>query len=116
MTSTRRLAAIMFTDIVGYSALMHTDEHHARGLAARYRDELDRLVALHGGSIVKHFGDGSLCMFTSTVEAVHCARELQLTLRRQPVVPLRIGLHTGDIVIDGDDIYGDGVNIASRVE
>ena len=112
----RKLAAIIFTDIAGYTALMQKDEEQARVIFSRYRSILQENVELFGGRIIKHLGDGSLVLFESAVEAVRCARNCQLQWQVNPLIPVRLGMHIGDIVEDGDDIYGDGVNIASRLE
>lgn len=112
----RRLAAIMFTDIVGYTAIMQQDEQRAAALRSRHREVFERYHQEYHGEIIQYFGDGSLSLFQSGVEAVHCAIAIQLALQQPPVVPLRIGLHLSDIVYDGTEIYGDGVNLASRIE
>ena len=112
----RQLAAIMFTDIIGYSAMMNTNEQDGITKANRYRQVLTEQVEKHGGEIIQHYGDGSLSIFSSSVEAVTCAKRIQTDLKDIPQVPLRVGLHLGDIVLEGEEIYGDGVNIASRVE
>ncbi len=112
----RRLAAIMFTDIVGYTALMQEDERRAALVRARHREVFDRLHHLHAGEILQYFGDGTLSVFQSGVEAVACAIAIQRDLQRDDPVPLRIGLHLGDIVFDGTEIYGDSVNVAARIE
>ena len=111
----RRLTAIMFSDIAGYTAMMQENEKKGKQVAQAYRKLLAERVSMHDGKIVQHFGDGSLTIFKSSGEALHCAREIQESTVNLGI-PLRIGIHLGDIVIDGDDIYGDGVNIASRVE
>jgi serine/threonine-protein kinase len=113
---TRRLAAIMFADMVGYTALTQDDEEKARSQRDRHRRVLEAAVERHHGEILQYYGDGTLSIFSSAVEAVECAVEIQLELQQEPKVPLRIGLHTGDIVHDGDGVYGDGVNVASRIE
>jgi adenylate cyclase len=112
----RRLAAIMFTDIVGYTALMQKDEAIAISIRAKHRKVFEHTHSNHHGEILQYFGDGTLSVFQSGVEAVECAIAIQLALHEDPVVPLRIGLHLGDIVFDGTDILGDGVNLASRIE
>ena len=113
---TRRLAAIMFTDIVGYTALMQKDEAAAADKRAHHREKFDQYHKKYNGEILQYFGDGTLSVFQSGVEAVECAIEIQNALQVGEPVPLRIGLHMGDIVFDGTDIYGDGVNLASRIE
>lgn len=114
---TRRLAAIMFTDIVGYTTLMQQDEASAVNIRSRHRKVFETQHRDHNGEIIQYFGDGTLSVFQSGVEAVQCAIEIQTQLQKGPdIVPLRIGLHLGDIVFDGTDIYGDSVNLASRIE
>ncbi len=113
---TRRLAAIMFTDIVGYTALMQKDENAAADKRAHHREEFEQYHQKYNGEILQYFGDGTLSVFQSGVEAVECAIAIQRALKKGEPVPLRIGLHMGDIVFDGTDIYGDGVNLASRIE
>ena len=116
MTSSRQLAAILFADIVGYTGLMQEDEANALALLQKLRNKLEEVVQLHQGRILEFRGDGALCRFSSTLESVRAAIALQLEMQSEPLVPLRIGLHTGDIIISGDSIYGDGVNVASRME
>lgn len=113
---TRRLAAVMFTDIVGYTALMQQDENTAAKVRTHHRKEFQQHHKTYNGEIVQYFGDGTLSVFQSGVEAVQCAIALQKALQQGEPVPLRIGLHVGDIVFDGTEIYGDGVNFASRIE
>ncbi len=113
---TRRLAAIMFTDIVGYTALMQQDENLAADKRAHHRQEFEQYHKKYNGEILQYFGDGTLSVFQSGVEAVECAIAIQKALKKGEPVPLRIGLHMGDIVFDGTEIYGDGVNLASRIE
>jgi serine/threonine-protein kinase len=106
----------MFADMVGYTALMQANEATARAQRDRYRAVLSSVVERHGGQILQYYGDGALCVFDSAVQAVHCSVKLQLELRRDPPIAARIGLHTGDIAYDSQGIYGDGVNVASRIE
>ncbi len=116
MSRNRRLAAIMFTDISGFTATMHADENHARTVLKRHRQVLEETHNRYHGEILQFFGDGTLSIFDSAVSAVECAVEMQIDLRKEPEVPLRIGIHTGDITYDENGAYGDGVNVASRVE
>ena len=113
---TRRLAAIMFTDIVGYTALMQGDEAKAAQARARHRSVFEKEHKLHQGEILQYYGDGTLSVFQSVVEAVKCAIVIQRELQKGDEVPMRIGLHLGDIVFDGTEVYGDGVNLSSRIE
>ncbi|HYG01877.1 MAG TPA: adenylate/guanylate cyclase domain-containing protein [Chryseosolibacter sp.] len=115
-TKERQLVAIMFTDIVGYSALMQEDEAKATKLRARHRAAFRGLHALYGGEIIQYYGDGTLSVFKSAVNAALCAIEIQRRLQQGEPVPLRIGLHLGDIVFDATEVYGDAVNFASRIE
>ena len=116
MAFSRQLAAIMFADIVGYTALMEKDESLAMGHRDRLKNQLEKIVAEHGGRILEFHGDGALCSFTSTLESIKAATKLQIEMQIAPTIPLRIGIHTGDVLVDDNNIYGDGVNIASRME
>lgn len=112
----RQLAAVMFTDIVGYTKLMQGDEEIATKVRARHRKIFQQQHQVHHGEIIQYFGDGTLSVFKSAIEAVQCAIEIQNFLQEGDSVPLRIGLHLGDIVFNNTEVYGDGVNIASRIE
>ena len=112
----RKLAAIMFTDMVGYTSLMQEDEPKARELIERHRAHMKPFVEKHGGEIIQLVGDGTFCRFDSAIEAVLSALEIQKVLEMEPEINLRIGIHVGDVVVDGDEVYGDGVNVASRIE
>jgi len=120
----RRLAAILAADVVGYSRLMGADEAGTLAALKRHREAVfDPAVAAHHGRIVKLIGDGVIAEFGSVVDAVSCALSVQRssagTLDQsasQPAIVLRIGINLGDVIIEGDDIYGDGVNIAARLE
>src|SRR5581483_128671 len=115
----RRLAAILASDVVGYSRLMAGDETGTLAALKRHRESVfDPAVAANNGRIVKLMGDGTLVEFASVVDAVNCALAVQRTAPAEsgPPITLRIGINLGDIIIDGDDIYGDGVNIAARLE
>src|SRR5512135_300876 len=120
----RRLAAIVSADVAGYSRLMGQDEGRTLAALKLHRRELiDPKIAEYGGRIVKTTGDGLLLEFPSVVEAVRCAVDVQRGMaERNASVPtdqrldFRIGINLGDIIIDGDDIYGDGVNVAARLQ
>ena len=120
----RRLAAIVSLDVVGYSRLMGLDDSGTlAALKAHRRELIDPKIAEHDGRIVKTTGDGLLLEFPSVVDAVRCAVEVQrgMAERNAGVAPdkrldFRIGINVGDIIIDGDDIFGDGVNVAARLE
>src|ERR1022692_3979226 len=112
----RQLAAILFTDIVGSTAIMQRDEQAALLMNKRYVAVLKQSVTTHGGEILNDFGDGSLCTFTSATQAVRCAMEMQQQFQSDPKVPLRIGLHVGEIFFEEGKVFGDGVNVASRVQ
>ncbi len=116
MPQSRQLAAIMFADIVGYTAMMQEDEAMALMLRDKLQNKLESEVVLHHGTIITFNGDGAMCSFPSTIEAIHAALSLQLHMRSEPLVPLRIGMHSGDVILEGKTMYGDGVNIASRLE
>lgn len=119
----RRLAAILAADVAGYSRLMGADEIGTlAALKAHRRELIDPAIATHRGRIVKTTGDGMLVEFASAVDAVTCAMVVQEKMAERnaansgPHVAFRIGINVGDIIIDGDDIFGDGVNVAARVE
>ena len=116
MSSQRHLAAILFTDIVGYTAMMQKHEAEAVSIIKHYHEVLEGLVVAHHGEILNNYGDGSLCSFRSAMDALHCALELQRDLRSAPSVPLRIGLHIGEILFENGKVLGDAVNIASRIQ
>jgi adenylate cyclase len=117
----RKLAAILAADVVGYSRLMAADEAGTLAALKRHRQTVfEPVVAAHQGRIVKLIGDGTIVEFASVVDAVNCALSVQrsgeLQDDSQPKIILRIGINLGDVIIEGDDIYGDGVNIAARLE
>ena len=120
----RRLAAILAADVVGYSRLMGSDEAGVLSALKALRSELfDPLIEKHHGRVVKLMGDGALVEFASVVDAVTCAVEVQrkLTARNRDLpaekrLELRIGINLGDVMVDDDDLYGDGVNVAARLE
>ncbi len=116
MSQTRQLAAIMFTDIEGYTAIMQHNEQEALIIKNRHREVLQNKHKQYNGRIIQYYGDGTLSIFQSVIEAVQCALAIQQELRQSPQVPLRIGLHIGDVIFQDDLVIGDGVNLASRIE
>jgi TolB-like protein/class 3 adenylate cyclase len=124
MTATRRLAAILAADVAGYSRLMGADEEGTlERLKALRRELVDPKIAEHKGRIVKTTGDGLLVEFASVVDAVRCAVAVQQVMPERNIgaaadsrIELRIGINLGDVIVEGDDLYGDGVNIAARIE
>ena len=113
---TRSLAAIMFTDIVGYTSMMAEDEQFALQVIEQHREILKPRVEKHNGRWLKEMGDGTLSSFPSSIDAVNCATEIQEVLKQVTQFKIRIGIHLGDVVFTEDDVYGDGVNIAARIE
>ena len=120
----RKLAAIIAADVVGYSRLMGRDESGTLARLRKNRSEhFDPVVTKYGGRLVKLTGDGALVEFASAVDALSAAIEFQQAMaeanRDQPAdtaLVFRMGLHLGDLIVDGDDLYGDGVNVAARLE
>ena len=115
-THQRRLNVIMFTDIVGYTAMMQHDERKAMQNVDRYKQVHQKWAGNFNGNIIKLYGDGSLTLFDSVLNAVKCAAEIQKELQIEPKVPIRIGIHIGEVIFTEDDIYGDGINLASRIQ
>lgn len=116
MSSTRKLVAIVFADIAGYTAMMQKNEHKALQILNHFRSDIDNFVPLFNGEIVQYYGDGCLLIFNSALEAIKCSEKLQYSLKTEPEVPVRIGIHQGDVVAEGGNIFGDNVNIAARIE
>jgi len=113
----RQLSAIMFTDISGYTRLMQSDEKLAIEARKTHRTIFEEQHQLHGGRIVQYYGDGTLSVFKSAVKAVECAVKMQQDLKAEQVnIPVKMAIHTGDIVFDDTEIYGDGVNLTARIE
>jgi len=112
----RKLSAVLFADIVGYTAMMQSDEPKALTSLQKFKSNLEVEVPILNGEIIQFYGDGVLCVFNSSVDAVACAKNLQTIFQSEPKVPVRIGLHAGDIVFREGNVFGDAVNIASRVE
>lgn len=116
MKDRRQLAAIMFTDIVGYTALMSKDEQKALKILQKNIDIHKSFIEEFNGEWLKEIGDGTLSSFPSIVDAVNCALEIQRSLKSEHEFNIRIGIHIGEVVYKGKDIFGDAVNIASRIE
>jgi TolB-like protein/class 3 adenylate cyclase/Tfp pilus assembly protein PilF len=115
-SNTHQLAAIMFTDIEGYTALMQKDEAKALIFRSRHREVFREITDKYKGKILQYYGDGTLSTFNSAIDAVKCGIELQLAYREEPRIPVRIGIHSADIIFREDGIIGDGVNVAARIE
>lgn len=116
MSQSRQLAAIMFTDIVGYTALMGEDEQKAFNLLRRNRQIQKPLVEKFNGTWIKEIGDGILASFKTATDAVLCADAIQQACASVPGLQLRIGIHLGEVIFEHNDIFGDSVNIASRLQ
>ncbi len=116
MSSSHQLAAIMFTDIVGYTAMMQENEEKAVAVIKHYNIALEKWVSYFNGQVLNYYGDGSLCIFSSATDAVSCSLAVQKDLKIEPVVPLRIGLHIGEVFFEDKKALGDGVNVASRIQ
>jgi class 3 adenylate cyclase/Flp pilus assembly protein TadD len=116
MEGSRRLVAIMFTDIVGYTSMMGSNEELAITTVTHHKKIIEQLVPQYGGEVIQFYGDGSLSIYPSAVLALECGENIQKELKKEIKVPLRIGIHIGDILFKDGNIYGDGVNLASRIE
>ena len=116
MTQTRQLAAIMFTDIAGYTALMGNDEQKAFELLKKNRELQKPIIEQYNGRFIKELGDGIMASFNTVSDAVNAAIKIQETCNRAKDFQLSIGIHQGEIILENNDIYGDAVNIASRIQ
>ncbi len=116
MTYSRKLVSIMFTDIVGYTKLMQQSESAALEVRQRHRSAIESTHKEFGGKVIQYHGDGTLSIFESAADSVLCAIRLQEMLQQDSSIPLRIGIHLGDVMMTESDIIGNSVNIASRVE
>jgi len=112
---TRELAAIMFSDVVGYTAIMGRDEQKGVQAIADHRAQLRSLLPRFNGRLIGEIGDGTLTSFHSVLDAIGCARELQANLKDDRELRLRIGIHLGDVLLTNNTVLGDGVNVASRI-
>ena len=116
MSQSRQLAAIMFTDIVGYTALMGNDEQKAFELLNKNRLIQKPIIEVFNGRFIKELGDGILASFNTVSDAVNAAIKIQEACAAAKDFQLRIGIHLGEVVFENDDVFGDGVNIASRIQ
>jgi adenylate cyclase len=116
MSQTRRLAAIMFTDIVGYTAMMGEDEKKAFELLKKNRKLQKPLIEEFGGVWVKELGDGVLATFPTVIDAVSSACLIQKGAAGIEGMKLRIGIHLGDVIFENNDVFGDSVNVAARIQ
>ena len=116
MPQSRQLAAIMFTDIVGYTALMGKDEQKAFELLNKNRQIQKPIIEQYNGRWIKELGDGVMASFNTVSDAVSAAVKIQQACNLSNEFELRIGIHLGEVVFENDDVFGDGVNIASRIQ
>ncbi len=116
MPQSRQLAAIMFTDIVGYTAMMGKDSDKAMELVRISKKIQKQLVETHNGKWLKEMGDGAMAQFSTASDAVCCSIKIQEIARGKLDAKLRIGIHLGDVTVEEYDVHGDGVNVASRLE
>ncbi len=116
LNPTRQLAAILFTDIVGYTALMGRDSAKALELIRISKEIQKPLVEKHNGKWIKEMGDGAMAQFSTALDAVNCSIDIQESARAKLDAKLRIGIHLGDVTVEENDVHGDGVNVASRLE
>lgn len=112
----RKLLSILFVDIQGYTALMQKNEKEASVILKRFQNEVKSTVQQFEGELINLYGDGALCTFENSVAAIKCSIDLQLKFQTEPFVPVRMGIHSGTVVKEDDNIYGDSVNLASRIE
>src|SRR5215471_15141081 len=116
MSQSRQLAAIMFTDIAGYTALMDNDEQKAFELLRKNREIQKPIIEQYNGQWIKELGDGVMASFTTASDAVNAAIKIQESCNAAKNFQLKIGIHLGEVIFENNDVYGDGVNIASRIE
>ncbi len=112
----RQLAAILFADMTGYTALIQQNEELARQKRKRLKEVLEEKVQQYNGRILQYYGDGSLTIFNSAVDCIRCSIDMQTILQQDPKVDIRMGIHIGDVIMEDESVYGDGVNLASRIE
>ncbi len=112
----RKLSAVLFADIKGFTAIMQANEEKGLQFLNRFKKTVEREVEAYAGKIIQFYGDGCLATFDSVSQAVSCAEKLQQAFQKSPEIPVRIGLHSGEIVLREGNVYGNTVNIASRIE
>ena len=116
LSQSRQLASIMFTDIVGYTAMMGSDEEKAFGLLKKNRELQKPIIESFNGRFIKELGDGIMASFNTVSDSVNAALKIQENCRAANDYQLRIGIHLGEVIFENDDVFGDGVNIASRIQ
>ncbi|NND34979.1 MAG: hypothetical protein HKN76_20505, partial [Saprospiraceae bacterium] len=116
MSEEHKLAVILFADIVGYTTIMEGNEPAALMMLARFKAVIESETSSYGGQFVQYFGDGALLTFASSSKAVDCAAAIQGAFQDEPQVPVRIGMHIGDVLFKDGNVFGNGVNVASRIE
>lgn len=116
MLEKRKLSAVLFADIAGYTSMMQEDESKALLIISKFKKVIESETGKYNGRIVQFFGDGCLLAFESSTEAVDCAMVFQTAFRDVPEVPVRIGIHMGEVLFKGNNAFGNGVNVASRIE
>lgn len=116
MNGKRKLSAILFADIVGYTKLMQTSESSGLDALDKFKSIVNETVPKYDGEVVKSYGDGCLMLFDVPSSAIQCAISMQKAFRKGKTIPVRIGAHIGEVIQTEDDYYGDGINIASRLE
>ena len=116
MAYNRKLAAVLFADIEGYTSLMQKDEANAAILLKRFQNDINGKMTSYNGEVISFFGDGALCSFSCPLQAIHFAMVIQSGFQTDPKVPVRIGMHSGTVVYEENGAFGDCINIASRIE
>jgi len=114
--SSRENSVILFADIEGYSSLMNQDEERALAMLNKFQNITSRNVKLHNGELIKYYGDGCLILFKGALSAIEFSRDIQVAFRKDNIVPLRIGIHKGEILRKNNDAFGNAINITSRIE
>lgn len=112
----RKLAAILFADIQGYTAIMQSDEELGFKMVEKFNDRVNNLVPKNEGEVIQFYGDGVLALFDSSARALECSIALQLEFRKDLEIPVRIGLNDGEVLLKDDNAFGDSINLASRIE